>query len=62
MPESENKLFGNGAALKQPAQGFGNDLASLQTRLRLIEEKSSNLNGKIELLENNFVSSNQKRN
>jgi len=38
------------------------DLGSLQTRLRLTEEKSSNLNGKIELLENNFVTSNKKRN
>ena len=38
------------------------DLGSLQTRLRLTEEKSTNLNGKIELLENNFVTSNKKRN
>jgi len=45
-----------------PAAPMNIDVASLQTRVRLAEEKSSNLNGKIELLENNFVTSNKKRN
>jgi len=38
------------------------DVNALRSRLRLLEEKTTNLNRKIELLENNFVSSNKKRN
>ena len=45
-----------------PVQPMSIDVASLQTRVRLSEEKSSNLNSKLELLENNFVTSNKKRN
>src|SRR3989344_2954218 len=57
QPPPQKGLF------NQPPQSAMNvDLGSLQTRLRLTEEKSTNLNGKIELLENNFVTSNKKRN
>jgi hypothetical protein len=38
------------------AVAAGPDFGSLTTRLRLVEEKTSNLNRKIELLENNLVS------
>lgn len=37
------------------------DVNALRSRLRLLEEKTTNLNRKIELLESNLVSSNKKR-
>ncbi len=38
------------------------DLTSLTTRIRIAEEKASNVNRKFELLEGNFVASNKKQN
>jgi hypothetical protein len=35
---------------------------AMRTRTRLVEEKLSNLNRKVEFLENNFVASNRRRN
>ena len=44
-----------------PAPAETVDVNALRSRLRLLEEKTTNLNRKIELLESNLISSNKKR-
>lgn len=55
--ESSNLLFPRQAQQHEPLAE-----SSLHARLRLVEEKASNLNQKVELLESNVVRSNKARN
>ena len=58
MAEEKKGLFN-----RPPAQPVAEniDVSALRSRLRLLEEKTTNLNRKIELLESNLVSGNKKR-
>lgn len=47
---------------KQPQQNQSDGMIQINTRLRLIEEKVSNLNNKIELLENNYIETSKDQN
>ncbi|HLC20414.1 MAG TPA: hypothetical protein VJK72_05810 [Candidatus Nanoarchaeia archaeon] len=54
MVEGKKGLF-------PPAPAENIDVNALRSRLRLLEEKTTNLNRKIELLESNLINSNKKR-
>ena len=54
MVEEKKRLF-------PPAPAENPDVSALRSRLRLLEEKTTNLNRKIELLESNLINSNKKK-
>ena len=59
MADEKKGLFSRPPAIPPVTETV--DVNALRSRLRLLEEKTTNLNRKIELLESNLVNSNKKR-